>query len=52
MDGYKIISVREHYEAFTLTGQFIVSGDTWADCYNNLVEVLYENALKQILQEV
>lgn len=35
-----IIHVQEHYEGL-IDGQFVVSGDTWNEVYNDLLEMGY-----------
>lgn len=41
--GYErvnIVYVNEHYEGY-VNGRFVVSGDTWNEVYNDLVEMGY-----------
>lgn len=37
---YSIVPVREHYEAYSEDGKFVVSGDTWDECYIELKEII------------
>lgn len=39
-DNIDIRFVRNHYEGF-VNGQFVVSGDTWNEVYNDLLEMEY-----------
>ena len=43
-DTHKIKYVNGHWEVKDECGNFIVSGDTWDECYNGLVEMLVEEA--------
>ena len=48
---HNIIQVRGHYEAYDECGNFIVSGDTYNECYNDLLEMLVEEARAGIEME-
>ena len=37
---HRIIQVKGHYEIYDDKGNFISSGDTWNECYNDLLEML------------
>ena len=37
---HKIIRVRDHYEVYDSKGNFIVSGDTYDECYEDFVKLL------------
>ena len=37
---HRIVQVRGHYEVHDCNGNFVLSGDTWDECYNDLVEML------------
>lgn len=39
-DDIIITSVKDHYEAY-LHGEFVVSGDTWNEVYNEIKEMRY-----------
>ena len=41
---HRIIQVRGHYEVYDSNGNFVLSGDTWDECYNDLVDILVEEA--------
>lgn len=41
---HRIVQVRGHYEVHDSNGNFVLSGDTWEDCYNDLVEILVAEA--------
>lgn len=50
---HNIIQVRGHYEAYDSNGNFVLSGDTWDECYNDLVEMLVaETRAKNIREKV
>ena len=37
---HRIIQNTGHYELYDDNGKFISSGDTWDECYNDLLEML------------
>lgn len=39
-ESIDIICVNGHYEGY-VSGQFVVSGDTWNEVYNDLLEMRY-----------
>lgn len=39
-DTQYIIQVREHYEAYHSTGEFICSGDTFKECSEELLKAI------------
>ena len=41
---YNIIPVKGHYEAYDDGGKFIVSGDTYEECYNDLHDIIIAEA--------
>lgn len=43
-DTHKIVWVRGHYELQDSAGNLLSSGDTWNECYNDLIEMLTEHA--------
>lgn len=36
---YQIMQVKGHYEAYDEYGQFVTSGDTYEECYNDLIDM-------------
>ena len=40
---HRIIPVNGHYEAYNSYGEFVVSGDTYKECEDDLVKVLIDN---------
>ena len=38
--AHKIVAVNGHYEAYDESGNFVISGDTYNECYNDLLEML------------
>ena len=45
---HKIIQVKGHYEIYDDNGNFVSSGDTWDECYNDLLEILTTEAKESI----
>ena len=41
---HQIIQVKGHYEAYDEYGNFILSGDTYEECYNDLIDMIVEGA--------
>lgn len=41
---HRIVQVKGHYEVYDSNGNFVLSGDTWDECYNDLVEMLVAEA--------
>ncbi|MDY3928958.1 MAG: hypothetical protein SOZ34_06300 [Clostridia bacterium] len=50
-DAHRIIPVKGHYEAYDESGNFVISGDTYNECYNDLLEMLVEEARAGIEME-
>ena len=48
---HKIEYVKGHYEVHDGNGKFVLSGDTWNECYNDLVDMLVEEARAGIEME-
>lgn len=54
---HKIEYVKGHYEVHDSDRNFVLSGDTWDECYNDLVEMLVaeakaENRMENIREAV
>ena len=50
---HRIVQVKGHYEAYDSDGNFVLSCDTWDECYNDLAEMLVaEVRAKNIREEV
>lgn len=54
---HRIVQVRGHYEVHDSNGNFVLSGDTWSECYNDLIEMLVaeartENHMENIREQV
>ena len=54
---HRIVQVKGHYEAYDSDGNFVLSGDTWDECYNDLIEMLVaearaENRMENIRKKV
>lgn len=37
---HRIVQVKGHYEVHDSNGNFVLSGDTWDECYNDLIKML------------
>lgn len=48
---HKIVPVKGHYEVHDSNGKFVLSGDTWSECHNDLVDMLVAEAKKKIRME-
>ena len=44
MEEYRIIHVGNHYEAYDSDRNFVLSGDSFEECYEDLKEIMIENA--------
>lgn len=54
---HRIVQVKGHYEVHDSNGNFVLSGDTWGECYNDLVDMLVaearaENCMENIRERV
>ena len=45
---YRIIQVKGHYEVYDDGGNFVSSGDTWEECYNDLLDMIVSGAKERI----
>ena len=48
---HRIVQVKGHYEVDDSNGNFVLSGDTWNECYNDLVDMLVAEAKAEICTE-
>ena len=48
---HRIIQIKGHYELYDDNGNFISSGDTWEECYNDLAEMIIADARQSIKME-
>ena len=48
---HRIVQVKGHYEVHDSNGNFVLSGDTWDECYNDLVDMLAAEAQAEIHTE-
>ena len=48
---HRILQVRGHYEVHDSNGNFVLSGDTWDECYNDLVDMLVADARMENIRE-
>ena len=49
---HRIKAVNGHYEVHDSCGNFVLSGDTWDECYKDLVEMLVAEAKMQSRKRV
>ena len=48
---HQIIQNKGHYEAYDEYGNFVLSGDTYEECYNDLIDMIVAEAREQIGME-
>ena len=48
---HRIVQVKGHYEVHDSNGNFVLSGDTWDECYNDLIDMLVAEAKAEIRTE-
>ena len=48
---HRIVQVKGHYEVHDSNGNFVLSGDTWNECYNDLIDMLVAEAKAEIRME-
>lgn len=48
---HRIVQVRGHYEVYDSNGNFVLSGDNWDECYNDLVDILVAETKAEIRAE-
>lgn len=48
---HRIVQVKGHYEVHDSNGNFVLSGDTYEECYNDLVDMLVADAKAKIRME-
>ena len=48
---HRIVQVKGHYEVYDSNGNFVLSGDTWDECYNDLIKMLVAEAKAEIRTE-
>lgn len=48
---HRIISVNGHYEAYNSLGEFVVSGDTYKECEDDLIKMLVVDASMENIRE-
>lgn len=48
---HRIIHINGHYEAYDDNGNFVCSGDTWNECYNDLIDMLVAEARAEMRME-
>lgn len=48
---HRIVQVKGHYEVHNSNGNFVLSGDTWDECYNDLVDMLVAETRAEIRTE-
>ena len=48
---HQIIQVKGHYEAYDEYGNFVSSGDTYEECYNDLIDIIVVKTREKIYRE-
>ena len=48
---HRIVQGNGHYEVHDSDGNFVLSGDSWDECYNDLVDMLVAEARTEIRME-
>lgn len=48
---HRIIPVNGHYEAYNNFGEFVVSGDTYKECEDDLIKMLVADAKMENIRE-
>lgn len=48
---HRIVQIRGHYEVHDSNGNFVLSGDTWDECYHDLVDMLVADAKMENIRE-
>ena len=48
---HRIIPVNGHYEAYNSLGEFVVSGDTYKECEDDLIKMLVVDASMENIRE-
>lgn len=48
---HRIIQVNGHYEAYNSFGEFVTSGDTYKECYDDLIEMIVEDTRTENIRE-
>lgn len=48
---HRIIPVNGHYEAYNSYGEFVVSGDSYKECEDDLIEMLIADARTENIRE-
>lgn len=48
---HQIIQTEGHYEAYDEYGNFVLSGDTYEECYNDLIDMIVVEAREKIHME-
>lgn len=50
-DTHKIEYINGHWEVKDKCGNFVLSGDTWVECYNDIVDILVAEARAKNIRE-
>ncbi len=48
---HRIVPVKGHYEVHDSNGNFVLSDDTYEECYNDLVDMLVSEARMENIRE-
>ena len=44
---HKIVRINGHYEAYDDSGRFVSSGDTYEECYDDLIDMIVAKARRE-----
>lgn len=44
---HKIVRINGHYEAYDDRGRFVSSGDTYEECYDDLIDMIVAEARRE-----
>ena len=48
---HQIIQTKGHYEAYDECGNFVLSGDTYEECYNDLIDMIVAEVREGVCME-
>ena len=49
---HQIIQTKGHYEAYDEYGNFVLSGDTYEECYNDLIDIIVADGTVDKVREL
>ena len=48
---HQIIQTKGHYEAYDEYGNFVLSGDTYEECYHDLIDMIVADVREKVRME-